>query len=33
VRDLARLERMIESMLDLPSVRDTDWVAARFGHR
>jgi hypothetical protein len=27
------IERMIEDMLDLPSVRDLDWVAARFGHR
>jgi len=28
-----RFERMIDAVLDLPSARDLDWVAARFGHR
>jgi hypothetical protein len=28
-----RSERMIEYMLDLPAIRDLDWVTARFGHR
>jgi hypothetical protein len=27
------IERMIDSVLDLPSIRDVDWVTARFGHR
>jgi hypothetical protein len=31
--ELSRIEHMIEGMLDLPAVRDHDWVAARFGHR
>jgi hypothetical protein len=29
----ARIERMIEGVLDQPAVRNLDWVAARFGHR
>jgi hypothetical protein len=29
----ARIERMIEGVLDQPAIRDLHWVTARFGHR
>jgi hypothetical protein len=31
--DETRIERMIEAMLDRPSARNLNWVAARFGPR